>query len=137
MELHWQLKGLFVLVAKQKKITLIGENTLTEREVISYYFHCGYNYQAIVHLLKTHWDISLSERTLKRRLQKYNLRKNSNINDSVLRKVINRELETSSQYLRYRGMWYLLRKSYSIKVPPDRVHKVKTRKEQPSEELTN
>ena len=82
---NWRV-FLFWLRSK-KKITLIGKNTLTEREVISYYFHCGYDYKAIVHLLKTHWDISLSKRTLKRRLQKYNLRKNSNIDDSVLRTI--------------------------------------------------
>ena len=59
----------------KKRITLIGDNTFIERDVIGYYFHCGYGYKAIVHLLKTHLDISLSERTLKRCLQKYNLRK--------------------------------------------------------------
>ena len=122
---------------EEKKITLIGENTLTEREVISYYFHCGYDYKSIVHLLETHWDISLSERTLKRRLQKYNLRKNSNIDDYVLRKIINTELETPSQCFQYRGIWHLLKKSYSIKVPQDRVYKVKTQKERPSKEVTN
>ena len=41
-----------------------------------------------MHLLKTHYDISFSERTLKRSLQKYNLRKNSNTGDSVLRIII-------------------------------------------------
>ena len=51
----------------KKRITLIGDNTLTEREVIGYYFHYGYDYKAIAQLLKTHCDISLSERTLKRR----------------------------------------------------------------------
>ena len=115
VESNWQLRGLFVLVAEQKKrITLIGDNTFTEREVVGNYFHCGYDYRAIVHLLKTHCNISLSQRTLKRRLQKYNLRKNSNTDDSVLRTIINRELETRSQCLGYRGMWHLLRKSYSI-----------------------
>ena len=54
--------------AKKKKITLIGDNSLAEREVIGYFFYCGYDYKPIVHLLKTHCDISLSERTLKRRL---------------------------------------------------------------------
>ena len=44
--------------AKKKRITLIGDNTFTEREVIGNYFHCGYDYRAIVHLLKTHCDIS-------------------------------------------------------------------------------
>ena len=107
-------QGLFVLVAEQKKrITLIGDNSLAEREVIGYFFYCGYDYKPVVHLLKTHCDISLSERTLKRRLQKCNLRKNSNTDDSVLRTIINRELETPSQCLGYRGMWHLLRKSVS------------------------
>ena len=88
----------------KKMITLIGGNTLTEREVTSYYFHCGYDYKAIVHLLNTHCHISLSGRTLKRRLQKYNLRKNSNTDDSVLRTFINRELKTPSQCLQHRGI---------------------------------
>ena len=43
VELSWQLKGPFVLVVEQKKrVTLIVDNILTEREVIGYYFHCGY-----------------------------------------------------------------------------------------------
>ena len=111
-------EGLFCFGSGTKKrITLTEDNILTEREVIDYYFHCGYGYKAIVHLMKTYCDILLSERTLKRRLQKYNLRKNSNTDDSVLRAVIRRELETPSQCFRYRGMWRLLRKSYNIQVP--------------------
>ena len=58
--------------AKKKRISLIGDNALIEREVIGYYVHCGYSYKAIVHLLKTHCDISFSERTLKRPLLKIN-----------------------------------------------------------------
>ena len=93
-------KGLFCFGSGTKKrITLTEDNILTEREVIDYYFHCGYGYKAIVHLMKTYCDILLSERTLKRRLQKYNLTKNSNTDDSVLRTVIRRELETPSQCL--------------------------------------
>ena len=46
----------------KKRITLTGDNTLTEREVIGHYFHCGFDYKASVHFLKTHCDISLSER---------------------------------------------------------------------------
>ena len=114
VESSWQLRVfLFWLQSKKKRITLIGDNSLAEREVIGYFFYCGYDYKPIVHLLKTHCDISLSERTLKRRLQKCNLRKNSNTDDSVLRTIINRELETLSQCLGYRGMWHLLRKSVS------------------------
>ena len=100
---NWLLRDVFVLIAERKKrITLIEDNTLTEREVIGYYFHCGYGYKAIVHLLKTYYDISLSERTLKRRLQKYNLKKSSTTNDSVVCTIIKEELETLSQCLGYR-----------------------------------
>ena len=66
-----QFRGVFVLIAEQKeRITSIGDNTLTEREVIGYYFHCDYGYKAIVDLLKTYYYISLSEKTLNRHLQK-------------------------------------------------------------------
>ena len=62
---NWQLSDVFVLIAEQQKkkrrrrITSIGDDTLTEREVMGYYFHCGYGYKAIVHLLKTYCDISM------------------------------------------------------------------------------
>ena len=37
------IEGSFCFVCgAEKRITLIGDNTLTEREVIGYYFHCGY-----------------------------------------------------------------------------------------------
>ena len=57
-----------------------------------------------MHLLKTFCDISLSERNVKRRLQKCDLRKNSKTDDSVLRTVIRSELETPSQCLEYGGI---------------------------------
>ena len=44
---------LFWLRSK-KRITLIGDNTLTETKAIGYYFYCGYDYKSNVHLLKTH-----------------------------------------------------------------------------------
>ena len=56
VEWNWQLRGIFVVIAEQKKkkkIISIGDNTLTEREVIGYYFHCGYGYKVIAYLLKT------------------------------------------------------------------------------------
>ena len=126
MESNWQLRDLFVLVAEQKKkrISLIGDNALIEREVVGYYVHCGYGYKAIVHLLKTHCDISFSERTLKRPLLKNKLRKNSNTDDSVLRAIMRMEIETSSQCLGNIGMWHLQRKSYSIQMPQDRVMQI-------------
>ena len=90
-----------------------------EREFINCYFHCGYGFKTIVHLLKTHCDVSLSERKLKRRLQKCNLKKNSNTDDSVLHTII---AIIPSQCLGYN--WHLLRKSYNIQVPKDRVMQI-------------
>ena len=109
---------------RRKITTLIGDDTLTKRELIRYYFDCGYSYKAIVHLLNTYWDISLSERTLKRRLQKCNLRNNSNTDDSVVCTSTRRELQASWQCFRYREMWHLLKKSYSIQMPQDRVMQI-------------
>ena len=57
-----------------------------------------------MHLLKTFCDISLSERNLKRCLQKCNLRKNSKTDDSALGTIIRSELETPSQCLEYGGI---------------------------------
>ena len=109
---------------KKKGISLIGDNALTEREVIGCYIHCGYSYKAIVHLLKIHCDISLSERTSKRRLLKNKLRKNSNTDYSVLRAIIRMEIETPLQCLGYRGMWHLQIKSYGIQMHQDRVMQI-------------
>ena len=57
-----------------------------------------------MHLLKTFCDISLSERNLKRCLQKCNLRKNSKTDDSALGTIIRSELEAPSQCLEYGGI---------------------------------
>ena len=54
-------------------------------------------------------------------MQNYSLRKNSNTDDSVLRRIESRELETPSQCVEYREIWHILRKSYSIQAPRDRV----------------
>ena len=57
-----------------------------------------------MHLLKTFCDILLSERKLKRRLQKCNLRKSSKTDDSALGTIIRSKLETPSQCLQYGGI---------------------------------
>ena len=118
VESNLQLRGNFVLVAEEKKerIKLIGGNIVTEREVIGHYFHCDYDFKAIVHFLKTYRDIFLS---IKERLAKVQFKEK--YDDPVLRTFMKRELETPSQCLGYKGMWHLLRKAYSIQEPRDRV----------------
>ena len=43
----------------------------TEREIIEYYFHRGFEYRSIVFFLEKYRNIRLSERTLKRRLKDF------------------------------------------------------------------
>ena len=49
-------------------------NSTTEREIIEHYFRRGYEYKSIVLLAKYH-DIRLSERTLKRKLKDFGLKR--------------------------------------------------------------
>ena len=46
-----------------------------EKEIITYYFSRGYEYDAIVHFLAKFHDITMSIRTLKNRLRRYQLRR--------------------------------------------------------------
>ena len=48
----------------------VGEATSTEEmELISHYFHLGYEYEVILEFLKQYHDVSLRMRSLKRRLR--------------------------------------------------------------------
>ena len=46
-----------------------------EKEITTYYFSRGYEYDAIVHFLAKFHDITMSIRTLKNRLRRYQLRR--------------------------------------------------------------
>ena len=46
-------------------------NSGSEREIIEYYFHKGFEYKNIVLFLQRYHGIRLSERTLKRRLKDF------------------------------------------------------------------
>ncbi len=60
-----------------------------ERNYIEYYFHLGYKYEDIVKLLGIYHGVSMTVHTLKRKLQKYNLKKkNVNTDEQELRTII-------------------------------------------------
>ena len=64
-----------------------------EKEIITYYFSRGYEYDAIVHFLAKFHDITMSIRTLKNRLRRYQLRRRTPTYDlNLVREAILREL---------------------------------------------
>ena len=52
----------------------------SERELIEYYFNRGLTYRHITLMLGKHHGININERTLKRRLKDYGLRKRDAVN---------------------------------------------------------
>ena len=89
-----------------------------ERFAIEYYFERGFRYKAIVHFLVEYHGIPIKERTLKRRLRQYGLRRRSQAHsEHNVREIIKREIDGPSSLLGYRGMWSKLRTSYNVTVP--------------------
>lgn len=98
---------------------------LDEREAIEYYFHFGYNYDVIRDLLELHHGITMSVRTLKRRLQGYNLaRKDREIDEDVLMNIIRDEMQGPGQLVGYRRMWHILKMKYHLHMPRSLVAKI-------------
>ena len=64
-----------------------------ERELIEYYFNCGYSYEVILEFLDRYHDISISLRTLKRRPSAYSLkRKKHEVEVAQVRNLIKSQL---------------------------------------------
>ena len=64
-----------------------------EKEIITYYFSRGYEYYAIVHFLAKFHVITMSIRTLKNRLRRYQLRRRTPTHDlNLVREATLREL---------------------------------------------
>ena len=63
------------------------EELPSERYIIEHYFHKGFTNKQIVLMLGTHHDISMHERTLKRRLQSYGLKRRQVIDNELFEHV--------------------------------------------------
>ena len=93
----------------------------SERELIEYYFNRGLTYRHITLMLGKHHGIDINERTLKRRLKDYGLRKRDAVNADLVERVrdlILLEICTGPDSLSgYRTMWHVLRLRHNIHVP--------------------
>ena len=109
-------------------------NSTTEREIIEHYFHRGYEYESIVLLLAKCHDIRLSERTLKRKLKDFGLKRREHVDENLeirVRNIITEELSAAPDRLNgYRStlkstttntpivtMWHILGLHHHINVP--------------------
>ena len=86
----------------KKLVTCSVQETefLNQRDCISAYFYSGYNYGTICSFLNMYHGVTMSERTLKRRLQSYGLKRNCNYPIHVARHLIEMEIKNGppSQY---------------------------------------
>ncbi|CAB4014554.1 Hypothetical predicted protein [Paramuricea clavata] len=77
-------------------------NSGSEREIIEYYFHKGFEYKNIVLFLQRYHGIRLSERTLKRRLKDFGLKRRKLVDENVegrARDIIKEELSAGPDSL--------------------------------------
>ena len=88
-----------------------------EKEIITYYFSRGYEYDAIVHFLAKFHDITMSIRTFKNRLRRNQLRRRTPTYDlNLVREGILRELSGPGCSEGERSMWYI-HHLHNIQVP--------------------
>ena len=88
-----------------------------DRRHIENSFHLGYKYEDIVNLLEIYHGVSMTVCTLKRRLQKYNLKKNAENDEQELRSIIEKEIEGIGKLAGYRKIWHFLRIKHHVHAP--------------------
>ena len=64
-----------------------GLSSGSERDLIEYYFNRGLTYRQITLMLGKHHRLDMNERTLKRRLKDYGLRRRGVVNDEFVERV--------------------------------------------------
>ena len=99
--------------------------TDNEGDVIRFYFHKGYRYESIRIFLMIYHDLSMSVRTIKRRLHQYGLRKRDlSLSHHRVRQIIRNEIKGPSSIRGYRGIWNMLKSTYNLSVPRDSVMQI-------------
>ena len=97
----------------------------SEREIIEYYFNCGYENKVILDFLATYHENNMSLRTLKRRLREYGLRRrNIPLDDEIIRNLIEIESNGPGELRGYRAVWHALRIKHHIHVPRRKVERI-------------
>ena len=93
----------------------------SKRDVIEYYFYRGLMYRHITLMLEKQHNITMNQRTLKRRLKDYGPKRRETLDDELkqrVRDLILQEIFTGPDSLNgYRTMWHVLRQTYRINVP--------------------
>ena len=93
----------------------------SERDVIEFYFYVGLTYRHITLMLEKQHNIIMKQRTLKRRLKDYGLKRSETVDEELkqrVRDVILQEICTGPDSLNgYRTMWHVLRLRHRINVP--------------------
>lgn len=95
------------------------------KEIIEYYFHCGFENKIILEFLAIHHVINMSLSTLKRRLREYGLRRrNLEIDEQMIRNLIVIETNGPGELRGYRAIWHALRIKHHIHVPRREVERI-------------
>lgn len=101
-----------------KKNMASSEDEHSERDIIKHYFDAGYKYATILSQLERHHNISMSIRTLKRRLDDYGLKKKKNeVDVEQIRRLIQEIIVGPGSMWGYRSVWHALRIRYKVHVP--------------------
>ena len=101
------------------------QSETNQEELIKSHFLYGFGYQTICMFLEKFHGITISLRTLKRRLAGHRLNKiGSDISDASLQVIIEREVNGPSSLKGYRNIWNKFRVTYGIKVPRDKVMEI-------------
>ena len=96
-----------------------------QQEFIKSYFFYGFDYQTICMFFEKFHGITISLRTLKRRLADHRLNKiGNNISDASFQVIIEREVNGPSSLKGYRNIWNKFRVIYGIKVLRDKVMEI-------------
>ena len=102
-------------------IVIEGLPSGSEKEVIEYFFNRGLTYKEITLMLGKHHQIDMNERTMKRRLKDYGLRRRDAVDDELVERVtdlITLEISSGPNSLSgYGTMWHVLRLRHKIHVP--------------------
>ena len=99
-----------------------GDN---EREMIEYYFHCGYENNVILDFLSIHHGLNMSLSTLKRRLREYGLRRHQlQFDEQMVRNLIEVESNGPGELRGYRAIWHALRIKHHVHAPRRMVERI-------------
>ena len=106
-------------------VPLQFQDSICEKDIIRNYFQARYHYKVIVMFLRLHHTISISKRTLERKLSYgFRRRKFPNVTINELKNVIESEIQGPASMRGYRGLWHSLKTNYGIIVQRDIVMNV-------------